>query len=415
MIDLGHSHHVTSQVTASFDGLDGTSVPGQSISCDLTFAGENSGRLFTITSSTFEAAITLQTNGSGMLGFLSGTGFLMDANGHAIPGWGPYQRAFDRGVNLIGATCDYATAELDAGPINDQEVIRVDHFHNPEGLARIGVPRARKQAHTCGRHNLDTAALQGVLGMHNCSTMAPVRTSNRSQLAERSEPDTAAHTIPRCIKWARRLATFHDIDGTMLQGQSLSLDVGWNDEKFVRLLSVTDPSFAALLTLQTNGTGLVGFVQGTGFLLDENGQAIGAPMQLGSASSDDGSLAVGLFPLLYNRSGSPLDFFGIHFDLLLPDHASIWLTGGELHLLAAGARPGDRLGIGPGVPTDIVPDVGGKLLLLAAGVAALHGIKIGRPPAPSKHSRCGEPFCASGTVGIRRLVNCCPPLRAAIP
>lgn len=53
-------------------------------------------------------------------------------------GANPYQQAHDRGVKLIGATCHYATAELDAGPIIDQEVIRVDHFHAPADLVRIG-------------------------------------------------------------------------------------------------------------------------------------------------------------------------------------------------------------------------------------------------------------------------------------
>ena len=43
-----------------------------------------------------------------------------------------------RGVKLIGATCHYATAELDAGPIIDQEVIRVEHFHTGEDLVRLG-------------------------------------------------------------------------------------------------------------------------------------------------------------------------------------------------------------------------------------------------------------------------------------
>jgi len=53
-------------------------------------------------------------------------------------GANPYQRAHESGVKLIGATCHYATAELDAGPIIDQEVMRVDHSHTPEDLARIG-------------------------------------------------------------------------------------------------------------------------------------------------------------------------------------------------------------------------------------------------------------------------------------
>jgi formyltetrahydrofolate deformylase len=56
----------------------------------------------------------------------------------SFSGANPYQRAFERGVKLIGATCHYATAELDAGPIVDQEVIRVEHFHCPEDLVRIG-------------------------------------------------------------------------------------------------------------------------------------------------------------------------------------------------------------------------------------------------------------------------------------
>ncbi len=56
----------------------------------------------------------------------------------SFTGANPYQRAYERGVKLIGATCHYATAELDAGPIIDQEVMRVDHFHLPADLVRIG-------------------------------------------------------------------------------------------------------------------------------------------------------------------------------------------------------------------------------------------------------------------------------------
>lgn len=49
----------------------------------------------------------------------------------------PYQQAYDRGVKLIGATAHYVTAELDDGPIIDQEVIRVDHSHGPERLVTL--------------------------------------------------------------------------------------------------------------------------------------------------------------------------------------------------------------------------------------------------------------------------------------
>jgi formyltetrahydrofolate deformylase len=56
----------------------------------------------------------------------------------SFAGADPYRRAYDRGVKMIGATCHYATAELDAGPIIHQEVIGVEHFHTPDDLRRLG-------------------------------------------------------------------------------------------------------------------------------------------------------------------------------------------------------------------------------------------------------------------------------------
>jgi formyltetrahydrofolate deformylase len=50
----------------------------------------------------------------------------------------PYHQAYARGVKMIGATCHYVTAELDAGPIIDQDVIRVDHGDSPLEMARRG-------------------------------------------------------------------------------------------------------------------------------------------------------------------------------------------------------------------------------------------------------------------------------------
>lgn len=56
----------------------------------------------------------------------------------AFVGANPYRRAFERGVKLIGATCHYATADLDAGPIIEQQVSRVEHYHDPADLSRLG-------------------------------------------------------------------------------------------------------------------------------------------------------------------------------------------------------------------------------------------------------------------------------------
>ncbi len=56
----------------------------------------------------------------------------------AFAGAGPYQKAKERGAKLIGATAHYVTEELDAGPIIEQDVIRVSHRDDVEMLTRRG-------------------------------------------------------------------------------------------------------------------------------------------------------------------------------------------------------------------------------------------------------------------------------------
>lgn len=50
----------------------------------------------------------------------------------------PYHQAYERGVKLVGATAHYVTADLDEGPIIEQEVIRVDHTYDPRALSTVG-------------------------------------------------------------------------------------------------------------------------------------------------------------------------------------------------------------------------------------------------------------------------------------
>lgn len=50
----------------------------------------------------------------------------------------PYHQAFQRGVKLIGATCHYVTAELDAGPIIEQDTGRIDHGDSVDDMVRYG-------------------------------------------------------------------------------------------------------------------------------------------------------------------------------------------------------------------------------------------------------------------------------------
>ena len=56
----------------------------------------------------------------------------------AFVGARPYHQAHERGVKLIGVTAHYATADLDQGPIIEQDVMRVTHRDTPESLARKG-------------------------------------------------------------------------------------------------------------------------------------------------------------------------------------------------------------------------------------------------------------------------------------
>jgi len=56
----------------------------------------------------------------------------------AFAGAGPYERAKDRGVKLIGATAHYVTEELDAGPIIEQDVARVSHRHSIAAMVISG-------------------------------------------------------------------------------------------------------------------------------------------------------------------------------------------------------------------------------------------------------------------------------------
>jgi len=56
----------------------------------------------------------------------------------AFPGAKPYHSAYDRGVKIIGATSHYVTSDLDAGPIIDQDIVRVTHRDSIDRLIMKG-------------------------------------------------------------------------------------------------------------------------------------------------------------------------------------------------------------------------------------------------------------------------------------
>jgi formyltetrahydrofolate deformylase len=69
------------------------------------------------------------------------TGRILNIHHSFLPsfrGGRPYEQAYSHGVKLIGATAHYVTADLDEGPILEQEVARVTHAHTPADLAATG-------------------------------------------------------------------------------------------------------------------------------------------------------------------------------------------------------------------------------------------------------------------------------------
>jgi formyltetrahydrofolate deformylase len=79
-------------------------------------------------------------------GFLEGVGVPVINIHHsflpAFIGAGPYKKAKERGVKLIGATAHYVTEELDEGPIIEQDVVRVNHADTAADMQRKGLSRA---------------------------------------------------------------------------------------------------------------------------------------------------------------------------------------------------------------------------------------------------------------------------------
>ena len=87
----------------------------------------------------------------------------------------------------------------------------------------------------------------------------------------KADPITFEIGVAPGVKTAIAWST-NALNGTSLQGQTLSLDFVFGSVRFGRLFTITDSSLTAMLTLNTNGSGVVGFLDGTGYLFNQNGQ-----------------------------------------------------------------------------------------------------------------------------------------------
>jgi len=167
---------------------------------------------------------------------------------------------------------------------------------------------------------------------------------------------------------------FSDVSGVPLNGQSLSLNFVFTDN-FIRLLPPpgfpqTAVNFDISVTLHTNADGFPGFGSGTGFIFDQTGQPLQAPVVLGSAASDGGAIFLGLLPLL---DGAPANtrFYGFHMDITLPNNPGCEITDEDLRLFGGQIQVADQVvqgqfGIGPHVT-----DTGSTAILFAFALLVL--------------------------------------------
>jgi len=167
---------------------------------------------------------------------------------------------------------------------------------------------------------------------------------------------------------------FNDVNGVSLNGQSLSLNFVFTDN-FIRLLPSpgfpqTAVNFDISVALHTNANGLAGFASGTGFIFDQTGQPLQAPVVLGSAASDDGAIFLGLFPLL-DEAPTNTRFYGFNMDITLPNNPGFEVTDEDLRLFGGQIQVADQVvqgqfGIGPHIA-----DTGSTAILFAFALLVL--------------------------------------------
>ena len=174
---------------------------------------------------------------------------------------------------------------------------------------------------------------------------------------------------------------FADLNGTPVNGSTLSFDVSFSAGKFVRLFSNTTPIFDISLSLQTNAGTFPGFVTNvSAYLIAQDGSAIPGFSVVGRADSSSGGTSLGFFPLLAengtpNTSLSfPLDFYGVHFDFAVPNEPSVDIIGADFALIQSARF--SQFAVGPHVP-----DAGSTLLLFLVAATGLVAAKNWRAVA----------------------------------
>src|SRR5438874_3284348 len=171
-----------------------------------------------------------------------------------------------------------------------------------------------------------------------------------------------------------KIVSFSGLNDLQLNGQTLSLDLVFSGNGFVRLFKSTSPTFLLLPMLDVFGAGTINDPTGSGYLFDKTGNPISSVTSFGgSVTTDPGGEAFrlglgGFFPLLAGGTFPP-DIYGAHLDITLPNASAFNVTGGELGLFPnASQRWHNQFQIGD------VPESGCTLFLALIAVVSLVGL-----------------------------------------
>ena len=173
---------------------------------------------------------------------------------------------------------------------------------------------------------------------------------------------------------------FADLNGTPVNGSTLSLNVLFSSGEFVRLFSDTTPSFDVSLRLRTDAGTFPGFVtNASAYLIAQDGSAIPGFSVVARADSNGDGTSLGFFSLLADSNGTPntslsfpLYFYGVHLTFTLPSDPSVDIIGAEFRLFQSGRF--SQFAVGPNVP-----DTGSTLLLFVLATSGLVAAKNWRP------------------------------------
>jgi len=163
-----------------------------------------------------------------------------------------------------------------------------------------------------------------------------------------------------------------NLNGTVVAGQSVSLDLVFNDDLLARLF-LTDPqAFGIELNIHTNAGTFPGFAgPTTGFLLGPNGQQITDTQGAGRSDGSDGSFAVGLegFTSASFGGAQAIDISGVHFDTSFPPTGFV-VTDAQLRFSLNSTANGVEFGTEQQLPEP------STLLLLGIGALSVGLVKV---------------------------------------